>query len=202
MHSPALLDNLILLGSTALVSGFLIPFILKSVDERRNRSLKEREVDSARHAKVVEAQAEFLDELTRALWEWRYTSIRLTYYGAEGQDQEYQEARDTYRQEIWQKLSTVRYVTSKSLNLGSEELYRVLKEFYDRTVEVDKRAMAAMAADEKISRQLDFSDINFHIRNELSITIDSILLEARATLDLLGQGAKFRRNANGGQSSP
>lgn len=63
--SQDFIEKALLLLITAALTGFLIPYILKIIDERR-----------ARQAKIIEAQSMFLDEISRLLWKWRYMFIK------------------------------------------------------------------------------------------------------------------------------
>jgi hypothetical protein len=82
----AFLQNIALLGITALLTGLGVPYVLRVVDDRKTSQQKEREGELARQAKLIDTQAKFLDDLAGLLWRWRYMSMQVAYYGGGGAD--------------------------------------------------------------------------------------------------------------------
>jgi hypothetical protein len=61
------LEKIAILLLTALLTGFLVPYVLKRVDEAKSVQQKIFEADLARQAKIIEAQSKFLDDITETL---------------------------------------------------------------------------------------------------------------------------------------
>ena len=84
VFGPELSEKLILLAATAVLSGLLVPYILKRIELQRATYEKDRDADRSRQEKLIASQSEFLDKLTDTVWQWRYMAVRLTYYGGLG----------------------------------------------------------------------------------------------------------------------
>jgi hypothetical protein len=114
------LEKIVILLLTALLTGFLVPYVLKRVDEAKSVQQKIFEADLARQAKVIEAQSKFLDEITETLWNWRYLSMKVAYYGMGDQGPSYAAARKDYDLQIWDVLNRLRNQINRSRRLASE----------------------------------------------------------------------------------
>ena len=71
----AFIRNVCLLLLTALLTGLLVPYLLKVIDNRKAMRQQERASALARQAKIIEDQAQFLDNLAVELWKWRYMAF-------------------------------------------------------------------------------------------------------------------------------
>lgn len=164
----------ILLLITAVISGFLIPYVLKMVDFRKQKSQKETEVFLARQQKIIDAQSQLLNDLTQYLWEWRYLCIRLTYYGGKGLNDQFKQAEQQYNDKFWDTLHRIRNEISKSRRLVSESIYKRLLEFYQQIVQFDllltKDPFKGSAENVLLMR-----DFNIKIFKEVTLEIDEIL---------------------------
>jgi hypothetical protein len=108
MADLGFVENVALVLITAGVSGLGVPLVLKHIDEARTQELKNREAALSRQSKIIDAQAAFLDELSQVLWEWRYTAMKITYYGSSGKQELYEQSCEKYQNEIWQHLNKIR----------------------------------------------------------------------------------------------
>jgi hypothetical protein len=130
----AFLENIVLLGLTALITGFGIPYVLKRVEERKLREQRKFEADLVRQGKIIEAQAELLDDLSQLLWKWRYLAKKVVYYGAQQNAERYEVARKQYDDEVWDILNDFRTEISRSRRLVSERAYERLNALYEYVV--------------------------------------------------------------------
>jgi len=141
--SQNFLEGLLLLLSTAALSGFLVPYVLKEVDarklkeqkaidERKNREQKEFEADLARQSKVLEAQAQLLESLAKKLWEFQLLAIAVSYYKFHHDEAKYENALKEYDEKAWMYFGTIRTEISKALYLTSSETYHALLGLYIR----------------------------------------------------------------------
>ena len=168
-------DSLILLGATAAVSGFLIPFVLKLVDHRKAVEEKDREIRRALHEKLTDAQASFLDRLTERLWKWRYAIIRVTYYGGIDDPHGYDQAREAYSLQFWGILNDIRVEISRARRLVSPSVLEDLRAFYGRIVSLDRELLAITAEEDSTMRKLQYMDLNHKIFSEVSDGVDEVL---------------------------
>ena len=185
--SQDLLEKVALLLLTALLSGLLIPYVLKRVEEARRTEQKVLEADLARQSKLIEAQAEFLDELTDTLWSWRYLTIRVAYYGQSAQNK-YVAAVSDYEEQIWDVLFKLRKQTSKSRRLVSEETYKRLVELYDRIVgELDPELREAISKLDSSERVAALAKLNERLRWQETKNLDDVIDAIAAEVGLKKQ---------------
>lgn len=173
--SPEFLEKLVLLVVTAGLTGFLVPFVLKRVDDRKARDQKVIEALLARQAKLIEAQASFLDEIARALWDWRYCLMKVTYFGSLGLNKEYEAAAAEYRTALWPLLSKFRFLASRARYLVSDATYIRLRAYYQQIIERDKVLMQACLVTDPIQQQLLLGDINAEVFETATRAIDDLL---------------------------
>src|SRR5690348_5015161 len=69
-----------LLLSTAGLTGLLVPYILKVIDNRKQREQKQYEAELTRQSKIIDAQVQLMERLSDALWEYQLLAITVTYY--------------------------------------------------------------------------------------------------------------------------
>jgi lipopolysaccharide export LptBFGC system permease protein LptF len=143
--SPSLIESIILLALTALLTGFVVPYILKRIDEQRERQrqeveerkLREQEIfeaELARQSKIIESQAILLENIAQIIWEFQSLACEVTYYFLENHRERYFAAVDKYDIESWKLLTQIRTEISKSRRLVSDETHRKLLTFYMETL--------------------------------------------------------------------
>jgi hypothetical protein len=185
MFDEKFLQNLILLGATALVTGLLVPYILKVVDYRKTMDTKEREATLARQGKIIESQSTLLDDLTASLWRWRYLCMRVTYYGGQGNGARYDEAEKAYDESFWDVMNDIRNEITRTRWLVSEGAYKRLLTFYGSTlVEADMAFSAARRVEDDLERRKAFIRLNEHVYYQISSEIDEALHDLANELKL------------------
>ena len=132
-------EKIVILLVTAAITGLLLPYILKRIDESKAIEQKRSEADISRQAKLIDAQSKFLDDTTEVLWTWRYLSMKVAFNGSEEREEQYAKSVIEYEQGIWDVLSKIRNQTSKSRRLVSEDSYKDLVSLYRRIVALDGR---------------------------------------------------------------
>jgi hypothetical protein len=130
-------EKVIILLVTAAITGFLLPYVLKRIDESKAIEQKRSEAELSRQAKLIEAQSKFLDDTTEILWTWRYLSMKVAFNGSEEREEQYAKSVSEYEEGIWDVLSKLRNQTSKSRRLVSERGYQNLVSLYKHIVELD-----------------------------------------------------------------
>ena len=169
-------EKLIFLIVTALLTGFLIPYVLKQIDEAESREQIRFETEIARQTKIIEAQAKFLDEITESLWNWRYTSIRVTFHAGDPVEERYSAAVKTYETKIWEVLNNLRNQISKSRRLVSEKGYKSLVALYDEITSLDSKLADFIRQDlSKEERVTALAKIHEALRWEMTKKLDEII---------------------------
>jgi hypothetical protein len=170
-------------GATA---GIIAPFVQGVVQDRSARRRILFEAQSNRQAKLIDAQSAFIDDLSKAIWDWRYLSMRVTYHGSSGlRGQEYERDLTLYKEEIWQRFNQIRYCASRSRRLISDRSYQRLKDFYVcSVVEFDKRIQSAMEDRDPIRKEVLFMELNNDLFVDITDHIDNLLLELSNELQL------------------
>jgi hypothetical protein len=182
--SPDFGEKVLILLLTVALSGLLAPYVLKRFEEYKTREQKNREAQLSRQAKLIDAQAEFLDTISRLLWDWRYAYMRVAYYGGVQDTQRYEAAWQRYSETVWETLSQIRYQISRSRRLVSEEAYNHLLAFYQKIVDSDKSLLEATKIENPVARSLELGDLNYLIFREITEGIDALLHDLAAEVQL------------------
>jgi len=177
-------DSLILLAATAIVSGFLVPFVLKRIDSQREAQAKDRDLKRVRRDRLIDAQVAFLDRLTETLWSWRYLVMRITYYGGIADEQGFEKARQAYNEKFWFSLNEIRVEISKSSRLVSTRVLEDLRGFYNSIVALDRDLLSAAAIEDVVERRMTYMDLNHKVFGEISDQIDNLLSKVADDLHL------------------
>jgi hypothetical protein len=179
-------EKLLIVLVTAAVAGFLVPYVLKRIDETKAIEQKRLEADISRQAKIIEAQSKFLDDTTEILWSWRYLSMKVAFNGSAQREEQYTVAVREYEAGIWDVLSKLRNQTSVSRRLISEQGYRQLVALYDRIVELDSRldqiVRRGATANERAAALVPIQN---ELRSEMTQQLDE-------TLDLLANEVQLK----------
>jgi hypothetical protein len=169
------IEKSILLVVTGLLSGFLIPFVLKKIDEQKAKEQRAKEAILNRQAKLIDAQAQLLETVSKLLWDWRYLIIKVTYYGGICTDERFNAAKKDYDATVWNILNQIRYQTSRSRSLISEEVYKELLEFYMAIISHDKTLQKILQLEDSIKLGLELTDFNLKIFSDVSTAIDVLI---------------------------
>jgi hypothetical protein len=124
---------------SGVFGGIIAPLFRTHFEESSQKRRMEFEASLTRQTKVIDDQAEFLDALGKALWDWRYTAMQVTYYGVLGEQVPYEAAQVSYRAKIWDSLNRIRFCASRARRLISEVSYSRIVSFYSKIVEFDKK---------------------------------------------------------------
>lgn len=142
-------QSVILLLMTAGLTGIGAPFILRKVDERRDRrqgqlneerlrAQKVFEADLARQSKTIDAQVALLETLSKMVWDFQMLSLEPSYYALSRDEARYKDAVQRYEVESWAWLGQVRAEISKARRLVSPGLFeQLLSYYYDTLIQMD-----------------------------------------------------------------
>lgn len=194
---PLILD---FLGKLLLLvaAGFLIPLVLKSIDQRRSIQEKENderrdqtkkifEAELVRQNTILDAQSKFLDELSKILWKWRYMTLKVVYYGSRvNQKEKYSQAKEEFDKYIWDVFNQMRYEISRSRRLISEEAYNNLLNLYYDLQKIDDEISKLVEAEfdnDSINKYAELYDREI---SGVSVRIDEALNNVAKELRLKG----------------
>lgn len=187
MFRNPFVQNIILLLLTALLTGLLVPYLLKVVDDRKSTRQKEREAALARQSKIIDAQSKLLDDLSQQLWRWRYLCIRLTYYGGQGMRDRLKQAEEDYEREIWDVLNDILNEISRSRRLVTERAYQKLLTFYKHDmIALENKINSVRREEREIDKRAAFLLINRQIFDDVTTSIDQMLNELAEEMKLTG----------------
>jgi hypothetical protein len=176
-----------------LMGGIVGPIIQGTIQRAGDLNKLKLEAELTRQTKVIDAQNKLLNNITSALWDWRYISISMTYYGRSNQKDIYDKYWKEYDENIWKKLNTIRSLISQSRRLVSEPIFWRLRDFYIIVVELDKQISSAATENDIEKKSHAFSLLNKRIYGEISDEIDKILFE-------MGSGLALNQLSNVGLS--
>ncbi len=139
-------QSLILLLVTAALTGLLVPTVKDLVDQRRLakqsvfedgrlRAQKQFEAELARQTRIIDAQAELLDELASLSWAFEKLVLRVTFYGAGGDYKKFAAALQAFDTDSWGLLANLLAATSKARRLAPSEAHQRLQGLYRQLVE-------------------------------------------------------------------
>ncbi len=153
-----LVEGLILLAATALVSGLLAPFVVNRIQVANQKRLKAYEADLARQSKIIEEQGALIQRLSGVLWEFQLTLIAPLYYGqptfrtsqqspkqnrvssSSGQPHAspYPDAAANYLANAGRLLGSIRAEIGGAVRLVPADQWSILKElYYDELLRLD-----------------------------------------------------------------
>jgi hypothetical protein len=181
--SQGFIEKIVIVVLTALLARLIVPYVLKLVDEAKHKRQKKFEADLARQGKIIEAQSELIDDITKTLWEWRYLSIKVSYYGVERKKSLYAAAQKDYEARIWDVLSALRFQITKSRRLVSEDSYKILVDLYDQLVEIDAHGTPTADPEQKID---EFLKLNKLLRWKMTEKLDEVV-------DILAKDVRLKR---------
>lgn len=174
--SQDLIEKIIILIITAVLTGLIVPYISKKMDEMKAKSQKSFEADIARQDKIIEAQSRLIDDISRILWQWRYLSIKVAYYGSSDNNEKYDMIKKEYDESIWNILNQFRNEITKARMLASDDSYQKLLNFYEYIVELDKKISSLFQDNELNENQkMEFAKINSLIYTDATKGIDDII---------------------------
>lgn len=193
------LESVILLLLTAGLSGFLIPYILKQIDERklkeqkkiderRLQEQKEFEAELARQSKVIEAQAQLLENLIQQLWEFQLLALAVSYYKLNRNPSKYELALDEYDEKAWMYFGKIRTEISKAARLTSNNTYQILLNLYtDWLIKSDVKLITLARSDAphqewKMHHDYVFETLSNRIDEIVSLLAEELRLSSRIKL--------------------
>jgi hypothetical protein len=190
-------ESAILLVLTAVLTGLGVPYVKGRIDDRklekqkvfddeRLRAQTRYEAGLARQTKVIEAQAQLLDELAETLWGYQKMLLKITYYAVTGDKEKHRAAFLEYDDQSWDALETLLGLISKSRRLASVEVHDRLERLYWTLVfELDNEiiSLSRKDADDGVVAQ-GWSQLQSRLTGDIRAEIDGVLADLAAQLRL------------------
>ena len=197
--SQDFLEKVVLLALTASVTGFLVPYLLKKVEDRRaqrhraeevrkaqaqqevnDRRLREQkqyEASLVRQGKIIDAQVRLLENLATLIWEYQLLAIEVSYFNPIEQPELYCAAVEEYDRKTSPTFAKIRAEISKALHLTSVDVYEELKRlYYKDLLPLDMDLYALMRSQRSSKAKLgNWSKFNRYAVYDLADKIDSTL---------------------------
>jgi hypothetical protein len=194
--SQDFLEKILLLMLTAGGTGFLIPYVLKTVDERRaqkqkqidDRRLRDQKLYEAallRQNKIIDAQVELLDNLASLIWEYQLLAIEVSYFDPIEQCELYSTAVKEYDKRTGAVFARIRAEISKALYLTKADTYQGLKRlYYEDLIALDMELYRLMKKqrtnEQKIPDWTQFNENTVcHLGNVIDSTLNNLAEELR-----------------------
>jgi hypothetical protein len=183
--SQSFQENVIILLLTATLTGLIVPWALKVIDDNKKIAQKRHEAEILRQDKIIESQSVLFDDFIQVLWRWRYTSIKTVYYGGRNYSERYIDAKTEYDKNIWDIFQQTRQGISRLGRFVSTEFYQELLDFYDYLVKIDGE-ITLLIQNETLSENeiRKFSDLNDILYYEATIKIDNLIKQLANELHL------------------
>lgn len=185
LKSESFIQSLLLLVTTAALTGVLVPLIKGYMDDRKFRQQKLFEAELARQGKVIEAQVQLLERLAQLLWDFQLLAIAVTYYKTLPDEKRYQPAFDEYDKQSWVFFSKIRTEISKARRLTSEKTYQGLLKYYEEWLM--KNDSALMSLVKRRASHEDWLDHHNLLFNGAEET-DKIMTQLAEEFRLVGHG--------------
>ncbi len=130
------LKNLVLSVLLLGLSSLLIPVVLKQIDDRKFVDQQRFQAELSRQDKIIDEQAEVLDTLASAFWDYEGYAADVLYSRDEryGRDDWHQRAVDAYYLESGPVLGTMRAEISTLLRLAPRPTYESFLRLYEYEV--------------------------------------------------------------------
>ena len=130
------LKNLVLSVLLLGMSSLLIPAVLKQIDDRKFVDQQRFQAELSRQDKIIDEQAEVLDTLASAFWDYEGYAADVLYSRDEryGRDDWHQRAVDAYYLESGPVLGRMRAEISTLLRLAPRSTYESFLRLYEDEV--------------------------------------------------------------------
>jgi hypothetical protein len=199
-------EKALLLVLTASATGFLAPYVLKVIDERkvqrqkeiddrRLREQKQYEATLARQGKIIDAQVHLLENFAALVWEYQLLAIEVSYFDPVDQSELYSEAVKEYNKKAGSSFAKIRAEISKALHLTSADTYKDLRKlYYEELLTLDVKLnilrKKQSATDTKLQEWLSFNQYAvYDLADKIDETLNNLAKELR--LKSVDNGIEF-----------
>jgi hypothetical protein len=180
-------EKLILLAFAAVITSFLIPYILQKADHinRQDRIVYQAEI--ARQNKILEAKVEFLNTLHELFWNYQIMAIDVPFYLQFKNERMYNESLKQYEENAGKLIGKIRGEIAKAYRLTSQEQYEELKKFYYEIILVVDQKLLSIASKAEIKDQTEiekWKQLQNYLLNDYAKMVDEIMNDLALELDL------------------
>jgi hypothetical protein len=192
VFDKSLVQGLLLLAATAVLTGLLVPWIKGRVDDRKFREQKVFEAELARQSKVIESQAKLLEDLSDLLWAFLLLSLEVTYYAQQHNESKFDEAWLKYDNGSWEYFGKIRAALSRARRLTSQETLEALTGVFESwfmgfDLELTQKARAGLEDSDPFH---PWRDLHRRIMEDGFQRVDGALTDLAQELQLVGAGTE------------
>jgi hypothetical protein len=166
-------QNIIMLLLVAVITGFVLPALAKAFEIIFTRRI-------AKKTELQNKQLEIIDQLIKAIWEWRFLGKQVCYYGCDYKVNEdrFKLAVKNYNDRVWTIFAEIKIIQSRSIvwypELGIKEIEKLYE--YIKS-EIDPKLTELM--EESENAELDSSDefnkLQVKFTKEVSFKIEAYI---------------------------
>lgn len=202
-------QSVMLLILTALLTGILVPTVKDIIDRRSHlkqqifdaeRRQEEKKYDAAlvRQSKIIDSEAELLDNLATMFWRLWKMVLKVIYYRTLVKLPDRHEiAVQEYDQEGWELTANIRAEISRANRLASPQIHERLEELFERFVgEVDIELNRLRTLDTQPNQdsrgelEKQWNSFRHHIYRNVGNEIDALLTDLAQELRLAERPGK------------
>ena len=184
--SITFLECVILLLIAAGLISFLAPQISRRIDARRFTEQKLFEAELTRQNKIIDAQANLLEDLSTLLWDYQLLLIAVPYYRQFNKRDLYQSALNAYEEKAENLLGKIRTEISKALHLTPAPVFEALNQlYYDQLLSLDLRVTQLAVLDStQVNTDQEWAELHKFAVEELSGIVDNAIDNLASELNL------------------
>jgi hypothetical protein len=158
--SPDNSQNIFILLLVAVITGFALPALLKGFEIIFTRRV-------TKNTEIRNKQLEIIEQLTKAVWDWRFLGKQVCYYGCDYKKsafdgERFRQAITDYNSRVWTIFTDIKVIKSKSIvwfpamvPLEIEALYEYIKS----DIDIPLTALMNESSDKKADLSDKFYDM-------------------------------------------
>ena len=178
-------EKLILLIIAAVITSFLIPYILQKTDHLNQQNRIDYQAEIAKQNKILDAKVEFLNTLHELLWKYQIMAIDVPFYFQFNNEKIYKKSLKRYEENAGEIIGKIRGEIAKAYRLTTNEQYERLKTFYYETIlEIDKQLLSITSRAEEMDKNEKWGQLHRYILVDYAKMVDEILNNLALELDL------------------
>ena len=163
-------QNIFILLLVAVITGFVLPALTKTFEIILTRRV-------AKKTELRDKQLEIIDQLTKAVWEWRFLGKQVCYYGCDYKINEdrFRLAVKNYNERVWEIFTEIKAIKSRSIVWYPEKVPEEIEKLYEyikSNVDAPMTDLMENSEDEQLDLSNDFYELQADFTNKVSPKIE------------------------------
>lgn len=173
-------QNILMLLLVAIITGFVLPALTKAFEIIFTRRVEKK-------TELRNKQLEIIEQLTKAIWEWRFLGKQVCYYGCSYKvnEDQFRLAIKNYNDRVWTIFTEIKAIKSRSIiwypELVPNEIEK-LYEFIKSDVDSPMTELMEKSEDEKLDLSKDFFKLQKDFTDKVSPEIEKHITEIANTI--------------------